>query len=53
MKRAKTHRDYAKKKHSPQPENEAVAASLEALLTPAIYSQQAFYRQERIKKSYS
>lgn len=45
MKRAKTHRDHAKKQHSPQPENEAVAASLEALLTPAIYSQQAFYRQ--------
>ncbi len=45
MKRAKTHRDHAKKQHSPQPENEAVAASLEALLTPAIHSQQAFYRQ--------
>ncbi|MFM6376625.1 MAG: IS4 family transposase [Microcystis panniformis] len=45
MKRAKTNRDHGKKQHSPQPENEAVAASLEALLTPAIHSQQAFYRQ--------
>jgi len=51
MKRAKTNRDHAKKQHanrnliSPQPENEAIAASLEALLTPAIHSQQAFYRQ--------
>jgi hypothetical protein len=45
MKRAKTNRDHAKKKDSPQPENEAIAASLEALLTPAIHSQQAFYRQ--------
>ena len=38
MKRAKINRDHAKKQHSPQPENEAIAASLEALLTPAIYS---------------
>jgi hypothetical protein len=45
MKRAKTNRDHAKKQHSPQRENKAIAASLEALLTPAIHPQQAFYRQ--------
>ena len=41
----KTNRDHAKKTHRPLPENEAIALQLEALLTPAIASQQGFYRQ--------
>ena len=45
MKRTKTHRDHAKKKHSPQPENQAVAESLKALVVPAIESNQPLYRK--------
>lgn len=45
MKRCKTNRDHAKKKHRPLQESEAIACHIEALLTPAITSQQAFYRK--------
>lgn len=45
MKGSKTNRDHAKKKHRPMAEDEVIASHLEALVTPAITSQQAFYRQ--------
>ena len=45
MSRTKTNRDHAKKKHHPLPENDVIATHIEQLLTPAIYTQQAYYRQ--------
>lgn len=41
----KTNRDHAKKKQRPMVEDKAVASQLEALLTPAITSQENYYRQ--------
>jgi hypothetical protein len=41
----KTNRDHAKKKHHPLIENEVITSHLQALLTPAIFNQQALYRQ--------
>lgn len=41
----KTNRDHAKKKHHPLIENEVIASHLQALLSPAIFNQQALYRQ--------
>ncbi len=41
----KTNRDHAKKKQRPMMEDEAIASQLEALLTPAITSQENYYRQ--------
>ncbi len=45
MSRKKTNRDHAKKKHHPLLENEVMVSHLQALLTPAIFNQQALYRQ--------
>lgn len=45
MSQRKTNRDHAKKKHHPLVENEVIASHLQALLTPAIFNQQALYRQ--------
>ena len=41
----KTNRDHAKKKQRPMMEDEEIASQLEALLTPAITSQENYYRQ--------
>ncbi len=41
----KTNRDHAKKKQRPMVEDEAIANQLEALITPAITSQENYYRQ--------
>lgn len=43
----RTHRnpDYVQRHNRPSPNNEAIANQLEALLTPAITAQQAYYRQ--------
>ncbi len=41
----KTNRDHGKKTQRPMVEDEVVAEQLEALLTPAIISQEAYYRQ--------
>jgi hypothetical protein len=43
----RTHRnpDHVQRHNQPSPNNEAIANQLEALLTPAITSQQAYYRQ--------
>lgn len=42
---SRSNRDHAKKKHRPMVEDEAIASQLEALLTPAITSQENYYRQ--------
>ena len=44
-KNQKTNRDYAKKTHRPMVEEEVIASQLSALLTPAITSQENYYRQ--------
>ena len=43
----RTHRnpDHVQRHNTPSPNNEAIANQLSALLTPAIYAQQAYYRQ--------
>ena len=43
----RTHRnpDHVQRHNTPRHNNEAIAHHLEALLTPAIFSQQAYYRQ--------
>jgi hypothetical protein len=41
----KTNRDHAKKTHRPMVEEEVIASQLSALLTPAITSQENYYRQ--------
>lgn len=41
----KTNRDHAKKKQRPMIEDEVIASQLEQLLTPAITSQENYYRQ--------
>ena len=43
----RTHRnpDHVKRHNRPSPNNQAIASQLEALLTPAISGQQAYYRQ--------
>ncbi len=43
----RTHRnpDHVKKHTRPSPNNEEIANQLEALLTPAIFAQEAYYRQ--------
>ena len=45
MSSKKTNRDHGKKKHHPLIESEAMASHLKALLSPAIFNQQALYRQ--------
>ncbi len=42
---SRSNRDHAKKKHRPMVEDETIAQQLEDLLTPAIASQQGYYRQ--------
>ncbi len=42
---SRSNRDHAKKKHRPMVEDEAIASQLKALLTPAITSQENYYRQ--------
>ena len=42
---SRSNRDHAKKKHRPMVEDEEIASQLEALLTPAITSQENYYRQ--------
>jgi hypothetical protein len=42
-------RDHAKKKNSPQIENEAIANHLEDLLIPAMAAQKTFYRQLNLR----
>jgi hypothetical protein len=44
-KNQKTNRDHAKKTHRPMMEEEVIASQLSALLTPAITSQENYYRQ--------
>src|SRR6476661_3404189 len=44
-KNQKTHRDHAKKTARPMVEDETIASQLSALLTPAITSQENYYRQ--------
>lgn len=41
----KNNRDHAKKTHRPMVEEEVIALQLSALLTPAITSQENYYRQ--------
>lgn len=43
----RTHRnpDHVQRHNTPSPNNEAIALQLEALLTPAIFAQQGYYRQ--------
>jgi hypothetical protein len=36
--------DHVRRRCSPQPNNEAVSEHLQALLSPAVYAQQAYYR---------
>jgi hypothetical protein len=45
VKNQKTNRDHAKKTHRPMVEEEVIASQLSALLTPAITSQENYYRQ--------
>jgi hypothetical protein len=41
----RSNRDHAKKQHQPGVADEVIEAQLEALLTPAIFSQSLYYRQ--------
>jgi Transposase DDE domain len=41
----RSNRDHARQHQFPGPDNEVIAADLEALLTPALFAQQAYYRQ--------
>ena len=45
VKSQKTNRDHAKKNTRPMVEDDAIASQLSALLTPAITSQENYYRQ--------
>ncbi len=40
----RSNRDYAHQHQCPSPDNKVIAAELEALLTPALYAQQAYFR---------
>ena len=44
-KRPKQNSDHARKHNTPTMDNEAIAKHLEALLTPAVYAQQKYYKQ--------
>jgi hypothetical protein len=44
-KRPKQNSDHARRHHTPTIDNEAIASHLEALLTPAIFAQQKYYKQ--------
>lgn len=41
----RSNRDHAHQHQCPGPDNAVIAADLQALLTPALYAQQAYYRQ--------
>jgi hypothetical protein len=41
----KTNRDHAKRQQRPMMEDEAIAAQLEQLVTPALIAQEKYYRQ--------
>ena len=45
----KTNRDHAKKTQRPLVEDEVIASQLEALLTPAITSQENYYRSRGLR----
>ena len=45
MSSKKTNRDHGKKKHHPLIESEAMASPKQELVSPAIFNQQALYRQ--------
>lgn len=40
-----SNRDHAHQHQYPGPDNEVIAADLQALLTPTLYAQQAYFRQ--------
>lgn len=44
-KRPKQNSDHAHKHNTPTIDNEAIAKHLEALLTPAVFAQQKYYKQ--------
>jgi hypothetical protein len=44
-KKRKTNRDHAKRHQRPMMEDEAIAAQLEQLVTPAVVAQEKYYRQ--------
>ncbi|MEH2357652.1 hypothetical protein [Nostoc sp.] len=44
-KRPKQNSDHAQRHHTPTIDNKAIASHLEALLTPAIFAQQKYYKQ--------
>ncbi|MEA5573505.1 hypothetical protein [Calothrix sp. UHCC 0171] len=44
-KRLKHNSDHTQKHHTPTIDNKAIAVHLEALLTPAIFNQQKYYKQ--------
>lgn len=44
-KRPKVNFDHAQRHHTPTIDNEVIAKHLEALLTPAIFAQQKYYKQ--------
>ncbi|WP_309732063.1 hypothetical protein [Chamaesiphon sp. OTE_75_metabat_556] len=47
----KTNRDHAKRQQRPMMEDEAIAAQLEQLVTPAVIAQERYYRQ-RLSRLY-
>jgi hypothetical protein len=44
-KRPKVNSDHAQRHHAPTIDNEAIAKHLEALLSPAVFAQQKYYKQ--------
>lgn len=53
VKSKRSNRDHAHQHQYPGPDNEVIAAELEALLTPALYSQQAYFRQLGNRRAHS
>ncbi len=47
-KRPKQNSDHAHRHHTPTIDNEAIAKHLEALLTPAVFAGQKYYKQFRV-----
>lgn len=46
----RSNRDHAHQHQYPGPDNEVIAADLQALLTPGLYAQQAYFRQLGIRE---
>ena len=44
-KRTRRNPDHIQRHNRPSPDNKEIANQLEALLTPAIFAQQAYYRE--------